>query len=414
MTGTTATLAPVASTERLPALDVLRGFALLGILAMNIQSFSLPGAAYFFPTVHGDLGGVNHGLWYLSELLARRKFMGLFSMLFGAGVLLMDERARAAGRGWAGLHYRRMGVLWLIGMAHAYLLWSGDILVPYAACGLLLYLFRRLRASRLIVLGVLFLAVGSGLSLMAGLSAPHWPPESLAEFNAQWRPGPEAVAEEIAVMGRSGWAAEIAHRAPDTLMIQLFYFPFHILWRAGGYMLLGMALYKLGWLQGGAGRRSCWTWIVLGLLVGVPMTAWGVHRAEASGWDPATSFFVASQWGYWGSVPIALGYAGAISLLMRGRVLPGLLARLGAVGRTAFSNYLLHTLICTTLFMGHGLGLFGRVERIGQAGIVVAIWALQLAVAPVWLRHFRYGPAEWLWRSLSYRRRQPFRRPAAR
>jgi uncharacterized protein len=401
-------LAPVARDERLAQLDALRGFALLGILVMNIQSFSMPGPAYFFPTAYGDLSGANYWVWYLSEILARRKFMALFSMLFGAGVVLMHERAEAAGRGWAGLHYRRMGWLWIMGLLHAYLLWDGDILVAYAVCGVVMFLFRRVRPGRLLFSGLLLLSVGTGLMLMAGLSTPYWDEAALARFEAQWLPDRETV-DHILESMRGGWLSEIRHRAPEVLMIHLFYIPFSVFWRAGGCMLLGMALFKWGWLQGRGSRRSYVTMIVLGSLVGLPSQMYTVHLQQTSGWDPAPSFFLYPLYAYWGSLLLALGYAGALMLALRAGLLAGLTARLAAVGRMALTNYLAHTLICTTLLLGHGFGLYGSVSRIWQAVIVAAIWAVQLAWSPWWLARFRFGPAEWLWRSLSYRKRQPMR-----
>jgi len=136
-------LSPVAATERIQSLDVLRGFAVLGILVMNIRTFAMPPATYFFPGAYGDLEGINYWVWYFSDLFFNLKFISIFSMLFGAGIILMHDRASAADRSWAGLHYRRMGVLWLIGMVHAYLFWEGDILVSYAVCGLLCFYFAR-------------------------------------------------------------------------------------------------------------------------------------------------------------------------------------------------------------------------------------------------------------------------------
>jgi uncharacterized protein len=375
---------------------------------MNIQSYAMPGAAYFFPIAYGDLNGANYWVWYLSDLFARRKFMTIFSMLFGAGVILMHERAAARGVRWAGLHYRRMGVLWVVGLIHAYIFWDGDILVAYAICGLFLYLFRRARPRTLLIWGLTFLIIGSGISWLIGWSVPTWPPENQAEFDSQWLPSPAMLAEELAAM-RGDWRSEIAHRAHSVLTIHLFYLPFQLLWRAGGCMLLGMALYRLGWFSGKGDRRLYLGLIASGLLVGLPLTVYGIHRQEVAGWDPAYCFFHANLYGFWGSLPMALGYVGLVMLVLRDQMWSGLTRRLAAVGRMAFSNYLLQTLICTTLFYGHGAGLFGRVERLEQAAIVLAIWCLQLVLSPWWLQRFRFGPAEWVWRSLSYRIRQPFR-----
>lgn len=398
-----AVVAPVR--ERIAAIDTVRGVAVLGILAMNIQSFAMIGAAYFFPTAYGDLTGANAVVWFLSALLAHRKFMTIFSMLFGAGLILQWQRTAAAGGNFAGLWYRRMFWLLAIGLVHAYALWYGDILVAYAVCGCLIYPLRRLTVGWLVVLGITLLGIGSGLSVVAGLSAPHWPEASLNQFTAGWQPAPAKVAEEIAAM-RGGWLAQNQVRVPAAFFLQTFVFWFTTLWRAGGCMLLGMALLKGGYLTG-ARPRAYLSWIVLALIVGLPVSLLGIRGAIARDWEPVHTFFLGSQYGYWGSLPVAFGWLGLVLLACRNDWVPALRRRLAAVGRTALSCYLLQTLICTTLFYGHGFGLFGRVSRVGQAGVTVVIWAVLLWLAPYWLSRYRFGPAEWLWRTLTYRRRPP-------
>lgn len=167
-------LAPVPPTSPLDTLDVLCGFALLVILVMNIRTFAMISATYFFPTAYGDLTGANLLVWWAGDLLASRKFMTIFSLLFGAGIVLQSGKAEAAGRSFRGLNFRRMFWLLLIGLAHAYLLWDGDTLVTYAVAGLFLYPARRLRPRTLIVLGLVILAVGGALSLLGGWSAGYW------------------------------------------------------------------------------------------------------------------------------------------------------------------------------------------------------------------------------------------------
>jgi len=399
----------VAGEDRIVALDVLRGAAVLGILVMNIQGYSMIHAAYFFPTAFGDLSGANYWVWYLSDLLFSQKFITIFSLLFGAGIVLMNERAAATRRGFAGLHYRRMAWLLVIGLLHTYLLWDGDILVSYALCGLVVFLFRRVRPGRLLVSSLAFLLIGSGLMCLGGWSSQFWGPEALADFHAEFLPGADQVAAELANW-RRGWQGEWAERWPASFQMHTQIFPFYMFWRAGGTMLLGMALFKWGFLGGRKSGRLYGGLIAAALLIGLPLNALGTHRQVAADWEPVYSFFIASQYGYWASFLIALGWISAILLVWRQRLWPGLCSRFAAAGRLALTNYLLQTLICTTLFYGHGLGLIGRVSRVGQVGIVIGIWILQLALSPVWLRHFRFGPAEWLWRSLSYRRWQPLRR----
>jgi uncharacterized protein len=190
---------PVNRTERIVAMDVLRGFALLGILAMNIQSFAMPAAAYDNPTAYGDLTGANFLVWLCSHVLADQKFNSIFSMLFGAGIVLMWQRAEISGRSPARLHYRRMAWMILFGLLHAHLLWEGDILYTYGMCGLVLYLFRRNRPATLIITAFIFATIGSLLMLGPGsLGGAGWPPEALAEFQEDWQPSRQAIDEEIA------------------------------------------------------------------------------------------------------------------------------------------------------------------------------------------------------------------------
>jgi uncharacterized protein len=174
-------------------------------------------------------------------------------------------------------------------------------------------------------------------------------------------------------------------------------------------MLIGIALFKLGLFSAERSSKFYTTLIAVGMLLGLPLVLYGVHWNFAQDWDARNSFFAGTQLNYWGSIPLALAYVGLVMLLCRAGRPAWLLARLAAVGRMAFSLYILQTLICTTIFYGHGLGLYGRVERVGQIAIVAAVTLLQLWIAPLWLRHFRFGPLEWLWRTLTYMRRQPMK-----
>src|SRR5437667_1168182 len=178
---------PAPETERIVSMDVLRGFALLGILVMNIQSFAMVGAVYDNPTAYDDLNGANFVVWLLSHLLADQKFISIFSMLFGAGIVLMWQRAACSGARPARLHYRRMGWLILFGLLHAYLLWYGDILYTYGICGLFVYLFRRKSPRTLISFALILATIGSLVAIGLGsLWVPHWSPHTKAEFIEDW------------------------------------------------------------------------------------------------------------------------------------------------------------------------------------------------------------------------------------
>ncbi len=219
------------------------------------------------------------------------------------------------------------------------------------------------------------------------------------------------TANEVAAY-RSGWLGEMRQRAHDAAVIEFSGFLFLAFWRVEGLMLIGMALFKLGYSArehrpeciGDSSRAA--------LFIGIPAIIYGVHRDIVTGWDMRYSFFLGNQYNYWASILVALGWVGAAMLVCQSP-LKRLTRPLAAVGRMAFSNYILDTILCTSIFYGFGLGLFGKVSRVQQIEIVFAIWIVQLVISPIWLKYFQFGPLEWLWRSLTYWRRQGFRKMPA-
>lgn len=408
MTNNATTYAPTVPSERFLSLDVLRGFAVLGILIMNIQSFSMIEAAYINPTAYGGLTGLNKLIWILSHIIADQKFLSIFSILFGAGIVLMTSKVESTGRSANGLHYRRTFWLLVIGLIHAYVFWHGDILVPYALCALITFLFRKVSPRKLLIVGIIVIGISSLIYLLFGLSIPYWPPEAYQGTMAGWKPGSEIIAKEIAAF-HGGWMIQMTHRVPSSLKFHTFIFLIWTGWRAGGLMLIGMALYKWGILTAQRSKRFYLILMFIGFGLGLPIVIHGVMRNFAANWSLDYSMFLGWQFNYWGSIGVALGYIGMIMLICKSIKLEKITRPFSAVGRMALTNYLLQTIICTTIFYGHGLGLFGQVERKIQVLIIIAIWIIQLIVSPIWLRYFRFGPAEWLWRSLTYRRLQPIR-----
>lgn len=222
-------------------------------------------------------------------------------------------------------------------------------------------------------------------------------------------PGSETVAAEVAAY-RGSWWEQMSVRVPQAIEMETSTFLAWAAWRVGRLMLLGMALFKLGVFSAERSRRFYLTCIALAVGVGLPLVWLGIRRNFAGGWEAPGFFFLGLQLNYWASRLVALGWVGAVMLVCRHGGRGWLTRPLAAVGQMAFTNYILQTVICTTLFYGHGFGLFGRVERTGQAAVVVAVWAFQIVLSPLWLTRFRFGPLEWLWRTLAYMERQPFRR----
>jgi uncharacterized protein len=178
-------------------------------------------------------------------------------------------------------------------------------------------------------------------------------------------------------------------------------------------MLIGMGLFKLGVLSARRSARFYATSVAVAALMAVPLIAYGMQGNIVAGWPVPESFFFGQQLNYWMRPVVSLGWIGLVMLACQRGWAPALTARLAAVGQMAFTNYIMQTVLCTWIFYGHGLGLFGRLERASQLGIVLAVWALQVAISPIWLRHFRFGQLEWLWRTLVYRRAQPMPRRVA-
>ena len=411
-TTTSGRAAPVRESERIHALDVLRGFAVLGILTMNIGGFSMPDAAYFNPTEWGNLSGLDGWVWRATHLLADLKFMAIFSMLFGAGIVLMSDRQAAKGSGGTGLHYRRMFWLLVFGLAHAHLIWYGDVLVWYAIVGSIVYFMRNRRPRTLLVAGAFMLLLGWGITASVSLSWDSWPPEDQAEVLAELQPTLAEKEAEVEIY-RSGWLAQMEHRSARATAMETETLALWAFWRVSGLMMLGMGLFKLGVFSATVGRNRYLGLLGLGVLVGLPVVAYGISWQFARGWAAPDFFFAGTSFNYLASPLVALGWVSVVMLIVKGGALRGLTDRLAAVGRMAFTNYIAQSVICTFIFYGHGLGLFGSVERTAQFGVVLLVWAMQIAWSPWWLRRFHYGPLEWAWRSLVYMRPQRLRRSAA-
>lgn len=400
---------PTTQKERILSLDVLRGFALLGILLINIQSFAMPSSAYLNPSSYGDLTGINKWVWIISYVLGDMKMMAIFSTLFGAGVMLVIERARSRTGNPTSLHYKRMFWLLVFGLIHAHLIWSGDILVTYAVCGMFVFLFRNKSIKTLIILGLVFIGIHSLIYWFFGFSLQFLPEDQIAEMTADWAPSDSMQSEEIAKITGS-LSEQIGTNSKNALLIETFVFFILFFWRASGLMMIGMALYKSGILSAAKSSAFYKKGMLWGWLLGFPLVIFGVYQNFAQNWSYDYSMFLGTQPNYWGSLGVSFGYLCMTMLMVKSDSFSWLKQRLAAAGQMAFTNYISQSVICVFIFWGVGFGLFGQLERIYQLLIVIAIWILQLSWSKPWLDKYRFGPLEWLWRSLTYGKRQTLKK----
>jgi uncharacterized protein len=385
-------------------LDVVRGVAVMGILLANIAFFALPSAAYFSPLAWGGHETKEAAVWLANFVFVEGKMRGLFSFLFGASMLLVMERAQAAGAQPAKVHFSRMVVLFLFGVAHGYLIWGGDILAHYALVGAIAFLFARLRAEQLFaaaITALLLTLLWSGAGLFAMIeSAARDTPEAIAtwsEFSKGFgAPPAERLNDEIAAM-QGPWRVQIAWRWEhmDNPLVLLKIFGIETL----AAMLFGMWAYKSGFVTG-SWEPARYKRVAI-LCLGAAWTAYlllGINTI-AQGYDQRWVFFASIV----ATVPFriagTIGYAALIILAIR----PGgwLTERLAAVGRAAFTNYLGTSILVTAIFYGWGLGQFARWDRATIYIVPPIIWLIMLLWSKPWLDRYRYGPLEWLWRSLA-------------
>lgn len=407
-------------TSRHIILDALRGFAVMGILAMNIIDFSMPDTAYMSPAVHGGSSGSDLVSWYASFVLIDGKMRALFALLFGASLLLVVDRAEANGENTARVHFSRMVWLAIFGLIHFYLIWFGDILFVYAAIGCIAYLFRHWEPRRLIKWAVALFLVGAIFWTIA------WAGPFALKHSVENDPNPHPVqVQELKeILDQSEYTARYApkqiaiHLGSYTDIVkhrwtEMRFTPFAralmSITEILPIMMLGMALLRNGFLLGAWDRRrylsiACWTLPIGGALT--LLIAWVMdHNAFH------VLYVLPSQLA-WSIVPrlmMAIGYAALLILLIKSLSGTAILARVAAAGRAAFSNYLGTSLVMTTIFYGYGFGLFGSISRTETWIFVLGAVTAMLLWSKPWLDHFRYGPLEWLWRSLARGCMQPMR-----
>jgi len=405
---------------RYESLDAIRGVAVMGILAMNIVAFALPFSAYINPYAGGPVGNLDLATWFFNFLFIDSKMRGLFSMLFGASTLLVIQSAEAGGRSAAGSHYSRMAWLAIFGLIHFYFIWFGDILFLYAMCGLLLFAFRNASVKALLIWAIGFLAIdivflGSGWLVLALAEAGKLPPGAMAQahndlvqMNADMGPSSSSYAHEITTHlgGYGGIVGEkLGEKAAEPFVQALMF-----LWETMGLMLIGMALFKSRMLTGEWEPARYRKWALTSFLVAIPpLAALGWYQ-YASGFSAVSTFGASLSLSMPFDVAMTIGWAALIVLLIRTAANDAVRTRLAAMGRMAFTNYLVTSVVMTTIFYGYGLALFGSVGRSALYLFCFGMWAAMLLWSKPWLDRFHYGPLEWLWRSLSRGKFQPMRK----
>jgi uncharacterized protein len=426
----TITFQPTHKKDRINSLDVIRGIALLGILLMNIHGMGLP-FAYGNPTVSGGAEGLNLDVWIMNNMLFEGTMRGLFTLLFGAGVILLTKRLEQSGAGikTADIYYRRILWLLLFGIIHAYLLlWDGEILYPYALFGLMLFPFRNTKPKQLIIMGLCLLSIGvlwdvsdrygdlktqkDGIESIAlkkqGDSLTKTQQVAFDKWEKkQKKKTPEEIEEQISNM-QQGYFGVIEAKVKDNQFMQTWVAYRFWPWDLMSFMLIGMAFFKLRIFHGEKPFKFYLGLMAVGYIIGLSINYFETKTIIDGKFD-VMSFSKSGVTYEIGRLFTTLGHVGLFMLFIKSGILGFLQSALAAVGKMALTNYLMHSVIAAFIFFGFGFGLYGKLQRYELYYVVIAIWIFQLIASPIWLRYFRYGPAEWLWRSLTYKKKQPFK-----
>ncbi|MGB4839589.1 MAG: DUF418 domain-containing protein [Saprospiraceae bacterium] len=431
MENQTLNLKPIEHSERITALDIMRGIVLCGILLMNINGFGLA-EAYSDPTVSGGATGWNLYTWITTNMLFEGTMRALFSLLFGVGMFILLDRMgkRHAGIKGADIYFRRLMWLLLFGIIHGYLLlWSGEILYNYAIMGFLVYSFRNLTSRDLVIVAIILFSIGGiwnyfeykgnvKMVEQAEMATAYKAEgkeltKDMKDAEKTWqeileRRSPESIATTNEGMTKS-YLSALAIVAPSTMHWKSYGLYRYDVWDILSMMLLGIALFKWNILSGEKSVKFYAIMVVLGYLVGLTVNYFETIHIINNNFSYVS--FQESNITYdLGRVPVAIGHIGLIMLFSKLKILGWLKNAISSVGKMALTNYLMHSVICMIVFTGAGFGMFGKLERYELIFVVVGIWIFQLILSPIWLKYFHFGPAEWLWRRLSYLQSPPFKK----
>jgi len=387
------------SAPRIAALDHLRGLSILGILLVNAIAFAQPFDVYSLPNLSPlPLTRADRMVWWATNTFFENKFVTAFTLLFGVSMYLVGRDETPNLPMWEQPLFRRLGWLAVFGLIHGALIWHGDILLAYAFTGAFFWRWRKTSPHTLFGVGLFLFVAGNLVLVWPMLTIPDGragnPADILATVMAMQGGFLSSLTENVRV-----WAENEANELVAFLPLTL------------GLMMIGLGLFKSGWLRGEASRLS-YALTIAAAMPCLALTGWSAFMAQAKGFPYPETLGLYDLAGRFLCLPVTLGYAAGLILIARTQVGARLLHPLACAGRMAFTNYLMQSLIMTAIFYGGRglfwrLGLFGTMNHAALVPIVAAIWIAQLAFSTLWLRRFRYGPFEWGWRCLTYNRRLP-------
>lgn len=406
--------------QRYIHLDALRGFAVMGILTMNIIAFAMPQNSYFIPNLFGPATASDAAAWIGNFILFDGKMRGLFSLLFGASMMLIIMRAEAKGESSAKTHYSRMIWLIIFGLLHFTFIWFGDILFLYGVMGCVAYLMHHLDAQRLLKWGLgIFISFTLLLTIaLGGLLYQKYSAESsdatsaeIAEYQSfkdEFKPDSETTVAELDTYTK-GYSDIVTYRISEEWTTPIFSI-FIGITETFPFMLIGMALLKNGFLLGHSSASTYKKALVYGLGGGIILNSIIAFIIFKNDFDIAIIFNAIQGWSNFPRLMMTVGYAALLILIISINPLNNLLLRTAAAGRMAFSNYIGTSIIMSVIFYGYGLGYYNEISRMGLFPIVIGVWVIMLLWSKPWLERFHYGPLEWLWRCLARREIQKFKR----
>lgn len=430
--------APAPQKDRIEIIDAIRGLALLGILMMNIPFFSNPVPYHFNIFVNNETSGANYYTWWVVNMGFEGTMRALFTMLFGAGSILLLRRLeqKQTTPSPADIYYRRLLWLLLFGFINAFIfLWPGDILYSYAICGLFLFPFRHMKAKHLAVIGLCLLLVTTAKDSYKwyGYQQVRKEGEKVLALEAQKKQLTLAQEEaKGAWMGlkeksslesqrkeandmkekmQQNYACVFSYYRTVNVWIQTDKFYSSYFLDIVTLLFLGMALFKWNIFSGSRNKKFYWLLLLTGYGAGLSVSYYWISGHLQSRFDPTRYFDLRYVDLYQTKrLLLALGHMSVLMLLYKYGVARWLLHLLRNVGQMAFTNYLMQSIICTTIFYGYGFGLYGKLQRYEEYYVVGAVWLFQIIFSAVWLQYYRFGPFEWEWRSLTYWKRQPMRK----